>query len=247
MAAAHLLAASASSSSTAAFHPPLRLRSPAHTPHLRLNRTGISPLSFSPGRLHNTAQQSLTHPLTLHSQGGAPSRWSARPRPTLKTVSTCTRARFCRIGTVVRSFFNASPVASADAWLVCWVPLRSEAQGAGEGASGGRVQLQPAARHQGRQAGDRESSLASSSCYSPCIGFDVCCIGCLCLDCLANWDSAQSVELHMLQRFPSHDPNTLVYAHATFCLAELVNCFTCFVLCLVNGFVLHLVRLLMQW
>ena len=79
------------------------------------------------------------------------------------------------------------------------------------------------------------------------LDLDVCCIGCLCLDCLANWDSAQSVELHMLQRFPFHDPNTLVYAHATFCLAELVNCFTCFVLCLVNGFVLHLVRLLMQW
>ncbi|OEL35465.1 Chlorophyll synthase, chloroplastic [Dichanthelium oligosanthes] len=44
MAAAHLLAASASSSSTAAFRPPLRLRSPAHPPpHLRLNRTGRRP------------------------------------------------------------------------------------------------------------------------------------------------------------------------------------------------------------
>ena len=58
------------------------------------------------------------------------------------------------------------------------------------------------------------------------LDLDVCCIGCLCLDCLANWDSAQCVELHMLQRFPSHDPNTLVYEHATFflfvCLAELI-------------------------
>ncbi|CAL4959345.1 unnamed protein product [Urochloa decumbens] len=43
MAAAHLLAASTSSSSTAAFRPPLRLRSPTHPPHLRLNRNGRRP------------------------------------------------------------------------------------------------------------------------------------------------------------------------------------------------------------
>jgi len=74
-------------------------------------------------------------------------------------------------GRVAPSFPRRFPLPSADAWLLSWIPLRSQAQGTGEGAGGGRVQLQPAARHQGRQAGDRESSLASSSCYSPCIGF----------------------------------------------------------------------------
>ncbi|GJM88329.1 hypothetical protein PR202_ga04379 [Eleusine coracana subsp. coracana] len=66
MAAAHLLAAAASSSTP--FRPLFRVLSPGSSPHLRLSRTG------------------LTFACRFHSQGGGRSQLSARPRQTPKTV-----------------------------------------------------------------------------------------------------------------------------------------------------------------
>jgi hypothetical protein len=70
--------------------PPLRLLSSRPSPHLRLNRTGTASLSGLCNMCTDKAR--LTFACRLHSQGGGRSRWSARPRPTPKTVRDCVAA-----------------------------------------------------------------------------------------------------------------------------------------------------------
>ena len=168
MAAAHLLAASTSSSSTAAFRPPLRLRSPAHTPHLRLNRTGTR-LSLS---LHASTRVDCRAKFDpspdacrLHSQGGARSRWSARPRPTLKTVSTFQ-------GRVAHPFQGVFPcpllMRGCFGGFHCAAKPKAPEKAP---AAGGSSFNQLLGIKGAKQETVRPHRLLPPSCYSPCIGF----------------------------------------------------------------------------